>query len=116
MRAQKISPCRIFHVTKIAARGNFFAPWWNSVAELVEATICLLSAKSSDVASTSSATGEPTDSAKAQRLSGAEIEEDHAEEDEGEVDGFAAEVLLLEDNRGEEEADDDAAAADHRDD
>ncbi len=98
LQAQKISPCRIFHVTKIAARGNFFAPWWHSVAELVEAT------------------GEATDSAKAQRLFGAEVEEDHAEEDEGEVDGFAAEVLLLEDNRGEEEADDDAAAADHRDD
>ena len=30
-------------------------------------------------------------------LSGTEVEEDHSEEDEGEVDGFAAEVFLFED-------------------
>ena len=45
-----------------------------------------------------------------------EIEEDHSEEDQCEVDGFAAEVLFLEDKGGEEETDYDAAAADHGDD
>ena len=44
------------------------------------------------------------------------IEEDHSEEDQCEVDGFAAEVLFLEDKCGEEETDYDAAAADHGDD
>lgn len=45
-----------------------------------------------------------------------EIEEDHSEEDQCEVDGFAAEVLFLEDQSGEEETDYDAAAAYHGDD
>lgn len=44
------------------------------------------------------------------------IEEDHSEEDQCEVEGFAAEVLFLEDQGSEEEADYDAAAADHGDD
>lgn len=44
------------------------------------------------------------------------IEEDHSEEDQCEVEGFAAEVLFLEDQSGEEEADYDAAAAYHGDD
>lgn len=44
------------------------------------------------------------------------IEEDHSEEDQCEVEGFAAEVLFLEDQGGEEEADYDAAAAYHGDD
>ena len=44
------------------------------------------------------------------------IEEDHSEEDQCEVEGFAAEVLFLEDKGGEEETDYDAAAADHGDD
>ena len=43
------------------------------------------------------------------------IEEYHSEEDQCEVEGFAAEVLFLEDEGGEEEADYDAAAADHGD-
>ena len=42
-----------------------------------------------------------------------EIEEDHSEEDQCEVEGFAAEVLFFEDQSCEEEADYDAAAADH---
>lgn len=41
------------------------------------------------------------------------IEEDHSEEDQCEVDGFAAEVLFLENKGGEEETDYDAAAAYH---
>ena len=44
------------------------------------------------------------------------IEEYHSEEDQCEVEGFAAEVLFLEDQSGEEEADYDAAAAYHGDD
>lgn len=44
------------------------------------------------------------------------IKEDHSEEDQCEVEGFAAEVLFLEDQGGEEETDYDAAAAYHGDD
>lgn len=44
------------------------------------------------------------------------IEEDHSEENQCEVEGFAAEVLFLKDKGGKEETDYDAAAAYHGDD
>ena len=50
------------------------------------------------------------------RSAGADVEEEHAEEDKGEVKGLGLEVALVEEPGAEEETDDDGAATDHRDD
>ena len=47
-------------------------------------------------------------------FSTAEVEEEHAQEDEGKVDDFCLEVLFVEEEGSEEEGDDNAGAAYHR--
>lgn len=49
-------------------------------------------------------------------MHGADAEQNHADDDEREVDGFVAQILFVKDECGKAERDEDAGPSDHGDD